>query len=122
MVKISKWIKKGKKYLRGLTKSHAAMRYIVWYAAMLVICCSIYVGAWIYDWNNTTKPDLVELRNFLHEISGAAWIAVIGFLAKSLIDRDNNGIPDQYEEEKENGTSTSERSESDVSRGQLENP
>ena len=116
MLKVSQWIKKGKKYLRNMTKSHAAMRYIVWYAAMIVICVMIYVGAWLYDWNNTMKPDLVELRNFLHEISGAAWIAVIGFLAKSFIDRDENGIPDQYEEKKEdnNGKSTSERSESDV--------
>lgn len=116
MLKVSQWIKKGKKYLRNMTKSHAAMRYIVWYAAMIVICVMIYVGAWLYDWSTKMQPDLVELRNFLHEISGAAWIAVIGFLAKSFIDRDNNGIPDQYEEEKENkdGKSTSERSESEL--------
>lgn len=69
---------------------------------------TIYVAAWLYDWNVKMQPDLVELRNFLHEISGAAWIAVIGFLAKSFIDRDENGIPDQYEEEKENGKNTSE--------------
>lgn len=116
MIKVSQWFGRAGKYLRDMTKSHAAMRYIVWYAAMIVICVMIYVAAWIYDWNNTTKPDLVEMRNFLHEISGAAWIAVIGFLAKSFIDRDENGIPDQYEEKKEdnNGKSTSERSESDV--------
>lgn len=108
MLKVSQWLRRGKKYLHSLTKSHAAMRYIVWYAAMIVICVMIYVAAWLYDWNIKTQPDLVELRNFLHEISGAAWIAVIGFLAKSFIDRDENGIPDQYEEEKENGKNTSE--------------
>ena len=108
MLKVSQWLRRGKKYLHSLTKSRAAMRYIVWYAAMIVICVMIYVAAWLYDWNIKTQPDLVELRNFLHEISGAAWIAVIGFLAKSFIDRDENGIPDQYEEEKENGKNTSE--------------
>lgn len=114
MIKVSQWIKKGKKYLRNLTKSHAAMRYIVWYAALLVVCCMIYVTAWLYDWIAGAKPDLVELRNFLHEISGAAWIAVVGFLAKSFIDRDENGIPDQYEEERndKDGKGTSERHES----------
>jgi hypothetical protein len=101
MLKVSQWLRKGKKYLRNMTKSHAAMRYIVWYAAMLVIGCTIYVSAWIYDWYTQPRADLVELRAFLHEIASAAWIAVIGFLAKSFIDRDNNGIPDQYEEEKE---------------------
>ena len=108
MLKVSQWLCRGKKYLHSLTKSHAAMRYIVWYAGMIVICVMIYVAAWLYDWNIKMQPDLVELRNFLHEISGAAWIAVIGFLAKSMTDRDENGIPDQYEEEKENGKNTSE--------------
>ena len=108
MLKVAQWLCRGKKYLHSLTKSHAAMRYIVWYAGMIVICVMIYVAAWLYDWNIKMQPDLVELRNFLHEISGAAWIAVIGFLAKSFIDRDENGIPDQYEEEKENGKNTSE--------------
>ena len=112
MIKVSQWIKKGKKYLRNLTKSHAAMRYIVWYAALLVVCCMIYVAAWLYDWSAGTKPDLVELRNFLHEVSSAAWIAVVGFLAKSFIDRNDNGIPDQYETKEDNdGKSTSERHE-----------
>ena len=117
MLKVSQWLRKGKKYLRNMTKSHAAMRYIVWYAAMLVIGCTIYVSAWLYDWYTALRPDLVEFRNFLHEISGAAWIAAIGFLAKAFIDQNNNGIPDQYEEKKEdkdNGKRTSERSESDV--------
>lgn len=111
MIKLSQWVKKGKKYLRNITKSHAAMRYIVWYAALLVVCCMIYVSAWIYDWRMGAKPDLVELRNFLHEVSSAAWIAVVGFLAKSFIDRDENGIPDQYEEKEdgESGNGTSER-------------
>lgn len=113
MIKISQWLKKGKKYLRNITKSHAAMRYIVWYATLLVVCCMIYVAAWLYDWNTGAKPDLVELRNFLHEISGAAWIAVVGFLAKSFIDRNDNGIPDQYETKEDNdGKITSERHES----------
>lgn len=115
MLKVSQWLRKGKKYLRNMTKSHAAMRYIVWYAAMLVIGCTIYVSAWLYDWYTALRPDLVEFRNFLHEISGAAWIAAIGFLAKAFIDQNNNGIPDQYEEkENKDGKSTSERSESDV--------
>ncbi|WP_276723270.1 hypothetical protein [Selenomonas noxia] len=115
MLKVSQWLRKGKKYLRNMTKSHAAMRYIVWYAAMLVIGCTIYVSAWLYDWYTALRPDLVEFRNFLHEISGAAWIAAIGFLAKAFIDQNNNGIPDQYEEkENKDGKSTSERSESEL--------
>lgn len=99
--KMMRWIGKAGAYIKSMPKSHAAMRYIVWYAVLIILCCTIYVSAWIYFWyTHPERPDLVELRAFLHEIASAAWIAVIGFLAKSFIDRDNNGIPDQYEEEK----------------------
>ena len=74
------------------------MRYITWYACILVFCTMLYVGAWLYHWyTHQETPDLVELRAFLHEIASAAWIAVIGFLAEAFIDNNHNGIPDQYE-------------------------
>ncbi len=42
------------------------------------------------------KPDLVELRNFCMKSAGrlgcGRWILEV------VIDRNNNGIPDQYEE------------------------
>lgn len=100
--KMMQWIGKAGAYLKSLPQSHAAMRYITWYAGILALCTMLYIGAWGYHWRTHAEaPDLMELRAFLHEIASAAWIAVIGFLAKSFIDRDNNGIPDQYEEEKE---------------------
>jgi hypothetical protein len=98
--KIMQWISKAGTYIKSLPQSHAAMRYITWYAVLIILCCTIYVSAWAYDWYTQPRADLVELRAFLHEIASAAWIAVIGFLAKSFIDRDGDGIPDQYEEDK----------------------
>ena len=79
------------------------MRYITWYALTIVVCVGAYLTAWGYDWyrhlDTDTPPNLEELRAFLHEIASGAWIAVIGFLAKSFIDNNHNGIPDQYEQE-----------------------
>lgn len=95
-----------KKYF---TPTHAAMRYITWYAVLIVLCCTIYVSAWIYDWKTQPRGDLEELRAFLHEIASAAWIAVIGFLAKSFIDNNHNGIPDQYEEDVKDNNKKEER-------------
>ncbi|MDD4601726.1 MAG: hypothetical protein PHQ46_11850 [Negativicutes bacterium] len=74
-----------------------AMRFIIWYALLLVFCCIVYVVAWLFDWYTTGNPNLVEIRNFLHEIASAPWIAVIGFIAKAFIDSNNNGIPDELE-------------------------
>ena len=100
--KIAQWIGRAGAYIKSMPKSHAALRYITWYAGILVFCTMLYVGAWLYHWyTHQEMPDLVELRAFLHEIASAAWIAVIGFLAESFIDRDGDGIPDQYEEKKE---------------------
>jgi hypothetical protein len=79
------------------------MHYILWYALLLVFCCTIYLAGWGVDWYICGKPNLPELRNFLHEIASTPWIAVIGFVGKALIDKDGDGIPDEFEDEdKEN--------------------
>jgi hypothetical protein len=84
--------------------SKGAMRYIVWYALLLVFCCMLYVLGWCIDWYDMGKPNLFELRSFLHEIASASWVAVIGFIAKAFVDKDNDGIPDEFEEESNNTT------------------
>ena len=85
--------------LRPISISGGAMKYIVWYALLLMFCCTLYVWSWLCDWHDTGRPNLIELRNFLHEIASSAWVAVIGFVAKSFVDKDNDGIPDEYESE-----------------------
>jgi hypothetical protein len=79
--------------------SQGAMRYIMWYALLLVFCCTIYLIGWTSDWYIYGKPNLAELRSFLHEIASSSWVAVIGFIAKALIDKDDDGIPDEFEDE-----------------------
>ena len=37
MLKVSQWIKKGKKYLHSMTRSHAAMRYDGFPARCLIL-------------------------------------------------------------------------------------
>lgn len=85
--------------LRSLSFSGGAMKYIIWYALLVMLGCMLYVAGWCADWYFSGKPDLVELRNFLHEIASAPWIALIGFIAKAFIDNNSNGVPDEYESE-----------------------
>lgn len=89
--------------MRSLNFSAEAMRYIVWYAAMLVICCTVYLIAWFCRWEMDGKPDLSELRAFLHEIASSPWVAAIGFIGKSFVDKDGDGIPDEFEQKNEQG-------------------
>lgn len=77
------------------------MRYVVSYAALVAGCCLLYVVAWCVDWHVTGKPDMQELRQFLHEIASAPWIALIGFVARAFIDKDKDGIPDEFEDRKD---------------------
>ncbi|MCR5559037.1 MAG: hypothetical protein K6F62_01580 [Schwartzia sp.] len=96
---VDRWLSKAKNYIAGMDFSQGAMRYILLYAALLMLCCLLYLLAWLCRWYVEGKPDLKELLNFLHEIAGSSWIAVIGFVAKALVDKDHNGIPDDFERE-----------------------
>jgi hypothetical protein len=79
--------------------TNAALKYIIWYALLLVFSCALYTAGWIFEWYKTGTANLPELRNFLHEIASSPWIAVIGFIAKYFIDKNDNGIPDSLESE-----------------------
>lgn len=106
--KILQLIKWGQDKIRSPNIPKAAMRYIIWYALLLAFCCTIYLIAWCADWYISRIPNLPELRNFLHEIASAAWVAVVGFICRALIDENSNGIPDEFED-KENKKGNDEK-------------
>lgn len=70
---------------------------------MLLIIGSIilYLSGWVWLWAFQGKVDLPALNMLLQTLTGASFIAAIGFIGKGLIDEDRNGIPDQWEQEKE---------------------
>ena len=78
-----------------------SMKYISLYAVLLIICCLLYLAGWGFIWFFTGNPNLEHLLKFIHEIASASWIAVIGFIAQGFVDKNNNGIPDQYEKDEE---------------------
>ena len=84
--------------ISGISISHRAMIYIIIYAAVVAGGCGLYMFAWCVDWNTIGKPDLQEFRLFLHEIASTPWIAMIGFICKALVDKDGDGIPDEFED------------------------
>lgn len=89
------------KKINTISVGSGAMKYIVWYALLLVACCLLYIGGWCVEWHKTGNPDLSAMLDFLREIASASWVAVIGFVAKSFVDNNNNGIPDELEKEDE---------------------
>ena len=76
---------------------------------MLLIIGSIllYLAAWTWLWWVKNHVDLPALNALLQTLTGASFIAAVGFIGKGLIDADGDGIPDQWEQEKEGGTNES---------------
>ena len=78
---------------------------------MLLIVGSVllYLAGWIWLWAALRRVDLPALNALLQTLTGASFIAAAGFIGKGLIDADGDGIPDQWEQEKEGGTNESVR-------------
>lgn len=79
------------------TAPKAAMRYIVWYAFFLAFCAGLYVVMLLADWYIAGRPNLTEMRQFMSVMLSGAAVAAIGFCARWLIDRNDDGVPDEAE-------------------------
>lgn len=68
---------------------------------MLLIIGSIilYLSGWVWLWAFQRRVDLPALNMLLQTLTGASFIAAIGFIGKGLIDEDRNGIPDEWQKE-----------------------
>lgn len=70
---------------------------------MLLIIGSIflYCAGWIWLWAVLGRVDLPALNMLLQTLTGVSFIAAIGFIGKSLVDDDGDGVPDDWEKETE---------------------
>lgn len=66
---------------------------------MLLIIGSVvlYLAGWVWVWAFQSRVDLPALNMLLQTLTGASFIAAIGFIGKGLIDEDRNGIPDEWQ-------------------------
>lgn len=76
------------------------MKYILWYAIFLTLCCILDVVMILADWWDNGKPNLVEMRQFISTLLSGSAIAAIGFIARWLVDTNANGIPDEAEKDR----------------------
>lgn len=96
----------GRMHVRGLPRALVI-------TIMLLIIGSIflYLTAWTWQWVVKGIVDLMALDKLIQTITSMAFIAAIGFIGKSLIDFDGDGVPDPWAKEvkEENETSDAER-------------
>lgn len=88
-----------KKCIKSITKTMTTpiMKWIAWYVGIILLSTFLYLVGWCVLWFIHGKPDIIELRAFLHEIVSAPWIAMVGAVAQYFVDKDNNHIPDILE-------------------------
>ena len=80
---------------------------------MLLIIGSVvlYLAGWVWLWWVKNHVDLPALNMLIQTITSMAFVAAIGFIGKSLIDADGDGVPDPWQKEvkEENEKSDTER-------------
>ena len=80
---------------------------------MLLIIGSVclYLAGWVWLWAFQGRVDLPALNMLIQTITSMAFVAAIGFIGKSLIDADGDGVPDPWQKEVkgENEKSDTER-------------
>ena len=66
---------------------------------MLLIIGSIFLywAGWIWLWAALGRVDLPALNMLLQTLTGVSFIAAVGFIGKSLVDDDGDGVPDDWE-------------------------
>lgn len=97
MDKARAWLSRALEKLPTLQSSAAAMKYISWYALFLCFCSTLYLAMLLYDWWTTGKANVAEMRQFISTMLSGAAVAAIGFVARYMVDKDGNGIPDEIE-------------------------
>lgn len=82
----------GKMKVRGLPRGLVIV-------LMLLIIGSVvlYLAGWIWLWTVLGRVDLPALNMLLQTLTGVSFIAAIGFIGKSLVDEDEDGVPDEWE-------------------------
>lgn len=84
--------KTGKMKVRGLPRG-----LVITLILLILACVILYIAGWVYVWYFLHQVNFLALNELLKTITGTAFVAAVGFLAKALIDENGNGIPDDWE-------------------------
>lgn len=74
---------------------------VVWIFAIIVIFEVIaYNAGWFYNWYRTQSANTPEMRLFLVTVVCGGLITAAGFVGRAFVDKNENGEPDIWEEER----------------------
>ena len=98
--KAKTWLKNIQVPIRNM---HGAIKMVI--IGFLVVVCVLVItiyAAWFWlCWQG--KVMLNELMQLLDRVISPQMVAFITFIATAFVDKDNDGIPDKFEEDGKNG-------------------
>lgn len=102
-------LNKIKSYLRKFTGVAKAkingmrqpIKWLIWcYFILVVLLVLTYYGTWLW-FLYTGKAELNDLLSIIQEMMGGAAVAFVSFIGGCFVDLNGNGVPDNFEKEKE---------------------
>ena len=66
---------------------------------IVIFCLLLFLTAWIWQWHDTGNAELSILIQFVNAITSVSFIAAVGFFGRAMLDKDDNGIPDEFEKQ-----------------------
>ena len=79
------------------------------FLCIVIFCLLLFLTAWIWQWHDTGRPELSILIQFVNAITSVSFIAAVGFFGRAMLDKDDNGVPDEFEKQQTTTTAYSAR-------------
>lgn len=84
----------GRMKVRGLPRA-----LVITIMFLIIGSVLLYLVSWCWLWWLKGQVDLPALNMLLQTLTGVSFIAAVGFIGKSLVDDDGDGVPDPWEKE-----------------------
>lgn len=68
---------------------------------IVLLCLTLFIAAWCVDWSSRGTANLAIMIQFVNAITSVSFIAAVGFFGRAMIDKDDNGTPDEFEKKEE---------------------
>lgn len=84
-----------------IPKLRQPIKWVVFsYFGIVALLVLTYYGAWMWQWyeGEVVMSDLLSL---IQEMVGTSMVAFVTFIAGCMVDSDHDGIPDRFEEDKD---------------------
>ena len=98
MKAITELLQKAMNNLRSKRFDKPVMKVVIFYLLFVVLLLFTWYGAWMYAFYKTGTSDLEALSKFIVIVLGAT--GFFGFIMACFVDKNHNGIPDQFEQPK----------------------